>query len=144
MAVARAGLTGLAKGRLADIGNASHYFAEIPETPPTIGPDDQRVRAYTVLWPSPGGPGDEQALAGGAQDDVDWTFLVSCVAGHAPTLDRLIDLVLAQLHGWEPAADGISFGTCRLDFDPGPPRPDLSFTPTRYYVQLPFRLRAGS
>lgn len=136
-------LADAAATRVAAIANATHYRGEIPKTPPTMSPTDLRVRAYTVLWSGAGGPGDEEALAGGAQHDVDWTFLVSCVAGDVPTVEALVDLVLAQLDGWEPALEGLSTGTCRLDFDPGPPRPDLSFTPIRFYVQIPFRLRAG-
>ena len=141
--IARKPLADAVAARVAAIENAAHYRGEIPKTPPTMSNDDLRVRAYTVLWSGPGGAGAEEALAGGAQDDVDWTFLVSCVAGDVPTVEVLVDLVLLQLDGWEPVLEGLSTGTCRLDFDPGPPRPDLSFTPTRFYVQLPFRLRAG-
>lgn len=140
----RADLADLVELRLKDIANASHYRSEIPETPPTISATDLRVLAYTVFWPGAGGPGGEEALGGGRQTDVDWTFLVTCAAGLSNLVDPLVDLVLAQLDGWEPAIDGLSVGTCGLDFDPGPVIPDPGRTPTRYYVQLPFRLRAGA
>lgn len=140
----RATLAGLAQARIKQIGNATHYRAEIPETPPTVSATDMRVLAYTVLWPGGGGPGEEEALGGGRQDDVDWTFLVTCAAGLAELVDPLVDLVLEQLDGWEPVIDGASVGTCALDFDPGPVVPDPGRTPTRYFIQLPFRLRVGS
>jgi hypothetical protein len=140
----RSTLADLVEARLQDIANATHYRGEIPETPPTVSATDLRVLAYTVLWTGSGGPGDEEALGGGRQDDVDWTFTVTCAAGLATLVDPLIDLVLAQLDGWEPVLEGRSTGTCALDFDPGRVLPDPARTPTRYYLQLPFRLRAGS
>lgn len=144
MAVSRAALTDLATSRIETIANASHYFAEIPETPPTIGVHDSRVLAYSVFWPTPGALGDESASLDGLVDDLDWRFVVSCVAGIPELLMKLVDAIDLQLNGWEPTLDGYSVGRCELDFDTGIPRQDLSFTPTRYFLQLPYRLRIGA
>lgn len=144
MAVSRKTLADLVEVRLQTIANAAYYRAEIPQTPPTISTDDLRVLAYTVLWPSPGAPGDEEAQSGGAQDDLEWRFAVSCVSGLPAQLDVLIDLVDGLFRGWEPIIAGLSVGTCEQDFDPGVPRPDESFTPTRFYLQMPYVLHVGS
>lgn len=147
MAVNLQALIDLAKAELADIGHCAHYVAEIPQTPPRAFPgipDDLRVGAYTVLWPTPGAPGAEQAQAGAAQVDVEWRFIVTCAAGLPELLYPLIDLVREKFEGWEPTLAGLSVGTCRQDFDPGPPQPGTGFTPPRFYLQMPYVLQLGS
>lgn len=144
MAVSRRALTDLATSRLETIANATHYFAEIPETPPTVGIHDPRVLAYSVLWPTPGALGDESESLDGLVDDLDWRFTVSCVAGIPDLLMALVDQVDQKLNGWEPTVNGFAVGRCELDFDTGIPRQDVSFTPIRLYLQLPYRLRIGA
>lgn len=144
MGVPLADLVAAAKAQLATIGNCSHYEAMIPETPPTVSDEDLRVLAYTVLWPTPGAPGDEQAQAGGAQVDVEWRFMITCAAGLTDLAYDLIDLVTDRFEGWEPVLNGLSVGTCSQDFDPGPLVPGTGFMPVRYYLQLPYVLQVGA
>lgn len=147
MGVERAALVKLAKAQLEDIGHCSHFLAEIPQTPPTVFPDnpeDLRVAAYTVLWPTPGANGTEQALAGGVQVDLEWRFLITCAAGLSDLVYPLIDLVDAKFNGWEPVIDGLSVGTCVQDYDPGQPVEGRGFTPSRFYLQMPYRLQVGA
>lgn len=144
MAVSRSVLVNLAKARASTIANATHYLAEIPATPPTISDDDLRVRAYTVLWPAPGGNGDESDSLTGLVDDVDWRFTISCVAGIPDLLFALIDQVDAMFNGWWPTIAGLSFEQCVQDFDPGQIQRDDSFAPDRFFLQLPYRFRVGA
>lgn len=146
MAVKLSALVALVQAQLDDIGNCAHYLAEVPQTPPLAlpGSEDLRVGAYTVLWPTPGAPGPEQALAGGTQVDLEWRFLITCAAGIPALVFPLIDLVRAQFDGWEPVIDGLTVGTCTQDYDPGQPVEGRGFTPSRFYLQMPYRLQVGS
>lgn len=147
MGVERAVLVNLVKERLEDIDHCAHYLAEIPETPPRVFPDstkDLRVGAYTVLWPTPGANGAEQALAGGVQVDLEWRFLITCAAGLPGLVYPLIDLVDEKFNGWEPEIEGLTVGTCVQDYDPGQPVEGRGFTPSRFYLQMPYRLQVGA
>lgn len=142
--VSRKTLADLAELELKAIANTSYYRAEIPTTPPTISPADLRVKPYTVLWPSPGAPGDERAQDDAPLVDLQWRFIVSCVAGDPATIDVLVDHVFGRFHGWRPVLPGLSVGTCAQDFDPGPPQADRSSMPARFYLQMPFLLHVGA
>ncbi len=144
MTFSRAAFSTLVAQRVAGIGNATHYVGRIPQTPPAVGPEDLRVLPYTVLWMSPGANGDEQALAGGIQDDTVARFIITCASGDPDWTLKLVDLVDGLFNGWEPIIAGLSVGTCVQDFDPGPIQPSDSFAPTRYYLQMPYRMQAGS
>ena len=144
MAVSRAVMAELAKARLKQIENASHFVGQIPQTPPTVSAEDLRVLPYDVLWFGAGAPGDEQALAGGVQDDTTLRWMITAASGDPDWTLKLVDLIDALFNGWEPVIAGASVGTCVQDFDPGPIVPGTGFSPTRYYLQLPYRLQVGS
>ena len=130
--------------RLKDIANLTVYRSEIPQTPATLSPNDQRVAAYAVLWPTPGSQiATDSPLKGRVDDDVLWRFLVTCVHGVSTGCERTIDAVLASLNGWEPEVPSFSTSSCSLDYDPGPIRAERSPLPARYVLPLPFVIRLG-
>lgn len=144
MTVSRAGVFEVVKARLGLIGNASHFVGEIPQTPPTVSADDLRVLPYDVLWPGAGAPGQEIALAGGALSDTTMRWMITAASGDPDWTLKLVDLIDGLFNGWEPVIAGVSVGTCVQDFDPGPIVPGSGFSPTRYYLQMPYRLQVGS
>jgi hypothetical protein len=133
--VARSVLADLTEARLKTLAGPSGYRGIVPETPPTISPNDMRVLPYWVLWAGVGAGADERL--GGDRGGNDWSFQVTCVAGVENHVLRLVDDVLDLFEGWRPLPDT---GRCwtPLGYDPGVPRPDVGKTPVRYFVPLRF------
>jgi hypothetical protein len=71
-----------------------------------------------------------------------WTPQVTVAAGFTGDCIDAVDRVYAWLYGWSPSIPQVSAG--RLEpppgFDPGPPRPDRTVQPIRFFVPLQWRL----
>lgn len=136
--------------QLATVTNATGYYGEVgiglpgttvPATPPADA--DGRVKAYYVLYPSPGTPSPDQDLAD-EHEDLDWLIQVTAVAGYQQDLMALLDRIDGVLYRWRPVVAGIACSGLMppLGFDPGPARRDTDFTPNRLYVPLQYRTLA--
>lgn len=111
--------------------------------PPTIGPNDLRVKPYTVLHPSPGITGPDERL-GGDRVGLAETFQLTCVTGDEDALDPLVDAVTARFDEWRPVLPApyntMPIGRCRLLNDPGSSRRDDDVKPSRFWVPLIYGL----
>lgn len=113
------------------------YDAEVPATPPQDS--DGRVRAYAVLYASPGNlfasalDGGQRALLGSVQ--------VTCVGGDPSRALGCVDAVRAGLTG-TVTVDGVSRVIRAREEDLGPLRVDQATGAPRYYAPLEFDLFA--
>ena len=125
------------------VGFVLDAAAEIP--PPTISPDDMRVRPYAVIYPSPGSDGPDERLDQTLTGIV-WRPQVTLVAGDETALDLVVDAVTQRLDSWRPTFsaphDDIEVGRLRKPpgFDPGPSRRDDDIAPARYWTPLQYVL----
>lgn len=122
---------------LLDIDHVTCYDGEVPDTPPS-DPTTQRVKAYAVLYDSPGRLSALTML--GTQDSLDSTFQVTCVAGDPTTVLWCADKVRAALVGATVTLDGDDYQVRAADVDPGPVRRDDDVRPPRHWFPLLFTL----
>jgi hypothetical protein len=113
------------------------YDGEAPATPP-LDPDG-RVRAYAVLYASPGRL-YASALDGG-QRSILGSFQVTCVGGDDSRALGCTDEIRAGLIG-AVTVDGVTRVIRARDEDPGPILTDPNYLPPRHYVPLEFELFA--
>lgn len=122
---------------LAALAGIDAYDAEVPATPP-LDPDG-RVRAYAVLYTSPGNlsasalDGGQRCLLGSVQ--------VTCVGGDPSRALGVVDTVRAGLPG-SVTVDGLVRVIRAREEDPGTIRTDPNVWPPRHYVPLEFQLFA--
>lgn len=141
--ISRKLLTDAVDARAKTIPHITVYRRNITSTPPTVGPQDLRVRPYVVQHPSAGTPGPEEDLVGDVVDLVT-TFQLTCVAGDKIAADYLVDLVSARFERWSPNLDaGLTVGRCRQVNDPGPARRDDAVTPPRFWTPLVYAVAIG-
>lgn len=135
MGVTRKQLASLIKAQLVTITGVSGYRGQPPKTPPTLAPDDMRVKPYWVLHTGAGAPDDERL--GGEIAGIAYTFSVTAAVGVEDHLDQLVDDIHAVLSGWRPDP---STSRCWPPFglEVGPPRIDDGKTPPRFWLPLPF------
>lgn len=159
MVVARKTLGDLVIARLEGIAGLNVYRGEIRwwddeniehREPPVIstpaGPDPSgRVAPYVVHYGGAGDPELGATLAGPAPNLL-WSFQTTVAAGYEPDCAKTVDQVVAQLHGWRPVHEGVSFGLVHppIGFDPGPIRRDDQKTPPRFWLPLLWQLGATS
>lgn len=136
---------------LADtVTNATGYYGEVgqglpgvtvPAEPPADG--DGRVKAYYVLYPSPGTPSFDQDL-GDTHEDLDWLIQVTAVAGYTTDLAALVDRLHGALYRWAPVVAGVQCSGLNppLGFNPGPFQRDRDYSPNRLWVPLQYRTLA--
>jgi hypothetical protein len=124
-------------GLLEAVSDVDAYDSEVPATPP-LDPDG-RVRAYAVLYASPG------ALSASALDGNQRTILgsvqVTCVGGDPSRALKCIDAVRSGLSGYV-TVDGLTRVVRAREDDPGPVRVDTDVWPPRHYAPLEFQLFA--
>lgn len=129
--------------RAAEIANVTVYLRQVATEPPTIGPDDLRVKPYVVLYPSPGVPGPDERLGGDRVGLAD-TLQITCAAGEEKALDLLVDAVSAKYEEWRPVLpspyEQLQLGRCRQLNDPGPTRRDDEERPARFWTPLVYGL----
>jgi hypothetical protein len=126
--------------RLEDTGASTGidvYDSEMPATPP-LDPDG-RVRAYAVLYTSPGNlhstslDGGQRSLLGSVQ--------VTCVGGDTTRALGCVDAVRSGLTG-TVTVDGVTRVIRAREEDTGPLRTDPAVWPPRHYAPLEFELYA--
>lgn len=148
--ISRRALSTAVMTRLATVTNATGYYGEVgqglpgatvPEKPPADA--DGRVKAYYVLYPSPGTPSPDQDL-GDTHEDLDWLIQVTAAAGYLQDLLALIDRIDAALYRWAPVVAGIQCTGLKppLGFNPGGIQRDRDFTPNRLWTPLQYRTLA--
>lgn len=116
------------------------YRGEVPEHPPTL-PDSDRVASYVVMFDGTGAVNLEPDLAY-TNEDLAWAPQTTVAAAFSADCIQLVDRVCFWLYHWSPVVTGVAAG--RLEpppgYDPGPPRPDRTVTPIRFFVPLQWRL----
>jgi hypothetical protein len=123
--------------RMEAIADIDVYDAEMPATPP-MDPDG-RVRAYAVLYTSPGNlmasalDGGQRCLLGSVQ--------VTCVGGDPSRALGCVDAVRTGLIG-SVTVDGLTRVIRAREEDAGPLRVDPNVWPPRHYAPLEFELFA--
>jgi hypothetical protein len=114
-----------------------------PQVKQTGGQDDPsgRVAPYVVVFDGTG-PTDLESGLAYCGEQLRWTPQVTVAAGFTGDCIDAVDRVYAWLYGWSPVLTGVAAG--RLEpppgFDPGPPRPDRTTQPVRFFVPLQWRL----
>lgn len=108
----------------------------MPDVPDVIAP-------YVVLFDGTGATGLEPGL-GYCGEDLRWSPQVTVAAGFAEDCLQTVDRVCAWLYRWQPVISGVGVGVLEPPpgFDPGPPRPDRTVTPSRFFVPLQWQLDA--
>jgi hypothetical protein len=101
----------------------------------------RRVASYVVVFDGTG-PMDIEAGLGRCGEQLRWTPQVTVAAGFTDDCIDAVDRVCAWLYGWSPIVPGVAAGPLEPPpgFDPGPPRPDRTVTPIRFFVPLLWRL----
>jgi hypothetical protein len=126
--------------RLDEVASSSGidvYDGEVPATPP-LDPDG-RVRAYAVLYASPGRL-SASALDGG-QRCLLASVQVTCVGGDPVRALGCVDAVREGLVG-AVTVDGVARVIRAREESPGPVRTDPNVWPPRHYAPLEFDLFA--
>lgn len=159
MPVSRRALSAAMATRAVGITNATGYVGQIgpmnglpgvadtPADPPTKAPGDLRVKPYFILFPGAGAPGDEDSVAGAADDfvDLDWPIGITAAGGDIEDLLGLVDRIHTRFFRWSPGALGGGVLTGHLSvpdgYNPGV-LTDRQFTPHRLYVPLRYQLTA--
>lgn len=108
-----------------------------------------RVAPYVVVFDGAGATDLEPSLGSSVGDDerrgdeqLRWTPQVTVAAGFSEDCVDALDRVYAWLRPWSPALAGVAAGRLQPPpgFDPGPPRPDRTVAPIRYFVPLQWQL----
>lgn len=109
--------------------------------PPLIPDVADVVAPYVVVFDGTGTTDLEPDLAD-ANEDLRWTPQTTVAAGFDEDCIQAVDRVFAWLNRWSPSIPGVSAGRLRVvpGFDAGPPRPDTTVKPARFFVPLQWQL----
>lgn len=123
------------------IPNITVFKGRIDSTPPTISPNDLRVRPYILATMMAGRPGIDQRLAGN-DTGLAWGFQLTCVVGIPDNLDQLVDAISARFELWRPpAGDSRALTRARQVNDPPSAQEDAAETPARFWTALIYQLQ---
>lgn len=101
-----------------------------------------RIAPYVVLFDGTGPTENEPALDPTQAEELRWTPQTTIAAGTPEDCIQAVDRVMAWLRPWQPVLDDVAAGflVAPPGFDPGPPRPDRTVQPYRFFVPLLWRL----
>lgn len=110
--------------------------------PPMLAQPRGAVAPYVVVFDGTGAVELEAGLAR-CGEQLRWTPQVTVAAAFPEDCLQTVDRVHAWLYGWQPAVGaGVAAGLMvpPPGFDPGPPRPDRTVSPVRWFVPLQWQL----